>query len=259
MPAAASPAPRSRSRAAAEAGKRRPIDAHARVDRRDELGEHGDLLPPPQRARARAAGRAALGPAAALVVRFRGGGEAPACGRLGRLRRPAGRRREPARARRRRGAGAVHQHHAQAGERGAGGGRDPAAAYRRRDGARHPPRPVPPPSPAGYPLHHGAGILQRPPARPARRSRRSCRTRPGASSCTGSSTTSCAGRTVRAGIQGRLSARDRSAAARRRRWHHPRLHRDHHADREVGHGSAVFDTTRIHAEAAMDFALGDAP
>ena len=93
------------------------------LDRRDELGEHGDLLPPPQRARARAAGRAAFGPAAALVVRFRRGSEAPACRRLGRVRRAADRRRAPARARRRRGAGDLHEHHAQAGRRGGGVGR----------------------------------------------------------------------------------------------------------------------------------------
>ena len=33
----------------------------------------------------------------------------------------------------------------------------------------------------------------------------------------------------------------------------PGLHRDHHADRQADLDLPVFDTTRIHAEAAMDF------
>jgi hypothetical protein len=35
------------------------------------------------------------------------------------------------------------------------------------------------------------------------------------------------------------------------------MHQNHHADGPEDTVLPVFDTTRIHAEAAMDFALGD--
>src|SRR5688572_18255205 len=63
--------PPARVQARPPGNPREPDNAHAWADRRDELGKHGHLLPPPQRARLGTPGRSALRPAAALVVRLR--------------------------------------------------------------------------------------------------------------------------------------------------------------------------------------------
>ena len=78
-----------------------------------------------------------------------------------------GRRGQPPRARRRRGAGPLHQHHAQAGRHL----RQRSASRCCISPTRPPPRSrrrMPPAGPAGHPLHHGAAVLHGPAARPAR-------------------------------------------------------------------------------------------
>ena len=232
-------------------------DAPARADRRDELGKHRHLLSPAQRAGARAAGRPAFGPAAALVGRLRRDRRAAACAATGTA------------------AGAVL---VEAARRLEAAGAEAlvlctntmhklADRCRRRSASRCCTSPMPP---ARRSLRAGcrrpallatrftmeepfyAGRLRdalRPGPAGARRA-------PGEAWCMASSTRSCAGACVRPESRRRaISPRSRGCGTRG-------------ADcvilgcTEIGMLIAqadldlpVFDTTRLHAEAAMDFAL----
>ena len=59
----------------------------------------------------------------------------------------------------------LHQHHAPHGGRGAGGDRHPAAAYRRPDRGAHRGGGLQPRRAARHGIHHGAGFLQGPRSR----------------------------------------------------------------------------------------------